>query len=173
MTLPEELATRLSGAAVVVGVGNPLCGDDAAGSLVASRLRDAPGLHVIDAEDVPEAFVGEIARLAPSAVVFVDAVDLARPAGEVALLEIADVAPYAPTTHRVPLSVVMDVVRCRTGADVFLIAIQPSRRGFGARPTREVAATVDLLAGLLSEVLRAPRPCTVVSSRTLPREGAG
>ena len=154
MTLADELAARLLGSVVLVGVGNPLRGDDAAGCLVARRLRGTPGVCVIEAEEVPESFVGDIAAAMPDAVVMVDAVDLGREPGAVALLEKEQVAAYAPTTHRLPLSLVMEVARRRTGGDVFLIAIQPSRVGFGAPPTPEVSESVERLAGMLGEILR-------------------
>ena len=131
MTLADELAARLSGNVVVVGVGNPLRGDDAAGCLVARRLHGTPGVRVIEAEEVPESFVGDIAAAVPDAVALVDAVDLGREPGAVAVLEKEQVAAYAPTTHRMPLSLVMEVAHRRTGADVFLIAVQPSRVDFG------------------------------------------
>lgn len=156
MTLREELAVRLSGTVVVLGVGNPLRGDDAAGCLLARRMRDTPDVRVIEAEEVPESFVGDIAAAAPDVVVLVDAVDLGAAPGTVAVLEPDDVAAYAPTTHRLPLSLVMDVVQRRTGADVFLIAVQPLSLEFGAPVTPQVEAGVELLAAVLSELLRAP-----------------
>ncbi len=173
MTFQEELAARLTGSVVVVGVGNPLRGDDAAGSLLARSLRESASVHVIDAGEAPESCIGEIARATPDAVMFVDAVDLSRPPGDVALLESGDVAPYLASTHRAPLSLVMDVVRSRTGADVFLIAIQPSRAGFGAGPSPAVTKTVGLLAGLLSEVLRTPRAGAGAAPPTQPTESLG
>ncbi len=156
MSLREELARRLSGRVVVVGVGNPLRGDDAAGCLVARRLRGAEGARVIEAEEVPESFVGDIAAAMPDVVALVDAVDLGAEPGAVAMLEREQVATYAPTTHRMPLSLVMEVVQRRTGADVFLIAVQPLTLAFGAKVSPEVSATVEVLAAVLSELLRAP-----------------
>jgi hydrogenase 3 maturation protease len=156
MTLADELAARLSGRVVVVGVGNPLRGDDAAGCLVARRLHGAEGARVIEAEEVPESFVGDIAAAAPDVVVLVDAVDLGALPGTVAVLETDEVAAYAPTTHRLPLSLVMDVVQRRTGAGVFLIAVQPSHLKLGAEVCAEVSVSVELLAGVLSKLLRAP-----------------
>jgi hydrogenase 3 maturation protease len=173
VTFQEELAARLTGSVVVVGVGNPLRGDDAAGSLLARSLRESDSVRVIDAGEAPESFIGEIARATPDAVAFVDAVDLSRPAGDVALLEVDDVTPYLPSTHRAPLSLVMDVVRSRTGADVFLIAVQPARAGFGAAPSAAVTRTVGLLAGLLAEVLRTPRAAAGVVPPTQPTESLG
>jgi len=156
MSLREELARRLSGRVVVVGVGNPLRGDDAAGCLVVRRLRGAEGARVIEAEEVPESFVGDIAAAMPDVVALVDAVDLGAEPGAVAMLEREQVATYAPTTHRMPLSLVMEVVQRRTGADVFLIAVQPLTLAFGAKVSPEVSATVEVLVAVLSELLRAP-----------------
>jgi hydrogenase 3 maturation protease len=156
MTLADELAARLSGRTVVVGVGNPLRGDDAAGCLVARWLHGAEGARVIEAEEVPESFVGDIAATMPDTVVLVDAVDLGAEPGAVAVLEREQVAAFAPTTHRLPLSLVMDVVQRRTGADVFLIAVQPLSLEFGAPVSPQVGAGVELLAGVLSGLLRAP-----------------
>ncbi|MCJ7440582.1 MAG: hydrogenase 3 maturation endopeptidase HyCI [Thermoanaerobaculaceae bacterium] len=156
MSLREELARRLSGRVVVVGVGNPLRGDDAAGCLVARRLQGTPGVRVVEAEEVPESFVGDIAAARPDVVALVDAVDLGAEPGAVAMLEREQVATYAPTTHRMPLSLVMEVVQRRTGADVFLIAVQPLTLAFGAKVSPEVSATVEVLAAVLSELLRAP-----------------
>lgn len=155
MTLADELAARLSGSVVVVGVGNPLRGDDAAGYLVARRLRGTPGMCVIEAEEVPEDFVGDIAAAAPDVVALVDAVDLGREPGAVAILEKEQVATYAPTTHRMPLSLVMEVAHRRTSADVFLIALQPSRADFGTAMTPEVSDTVERLAEMLAELVQA------------------
>jgi hydrogenase 3 maturation protease len=154
VTLQHELADRLSGPVVVVGIGNPLRGDDAAGCLLARRLRGAPGVSVIEAEEVPESFLGDIAAAAPGTVVLADAVDLGAEPGAVAVLERQQVAAYVPTTHRLPLSLVMDVVQRRTGANVFLIAIQPVDLAFGAALCPEVAASVDLVAALLSQLAR-------------------
>jgi hydrogenase 3 maturation protease len=168
VTLADELAARLSGNVVVVGVGNPLRGDDAAGCLVARRLHGTPGVRVIEAEEVPESFVGDIAAAVPDAVAMVDAVDLGREPGAVALLEKEQVAAYAPTTHRMPLSLVMEVAHRRTGADVFLIAVQPSRVDFGTLTTPEVSDSVERLAGMLGEILRTrvTRPVTAHDART-------
>ena len=168
MMLADELAARLSGNVVVVGVGNPLRGDDAAGCLVARRLQGTPGVCVIEAEEVPESFVGDIAAAVPDAVALVDAVDLGREPGAVAVLEKEQVAAYAPTTHRMPLSLVMEVAHRRTGADVFLIAVQPSRVDFGTLPTPEVSDSVERLAGMLGEILRTRvnRPVTAHDART-------
>jgi hydrogenase 3 maturation protease len=153
MSLRQRLAERLKGTVVVVGVGNPLRGDDAAGSLAARRLMGMARAHVIDAQEVPESYLGEVRAAAPDTVVLIDAVDLGAKPGSAALLEKEDVALYFPSTHRLPLSLVMEFVQCETGADVLLLAVQPRRVDFGAPVSDEVEASVSLLAEMLGEVL--------------------
>ena len=62
----EQLAAWIQGEVVVMGIGNPLRGDDAAGSMVARRIAAPPGVSVIDAQEVPEDYfslvVGPAAR---------------------------------------------------------------------------------------------------------------
>jgi len=159
MTLRERLAERLKGEVVVVGVGNTLRGDDAAGSLIARRLTGAARARVIDAQEVPESYLGQVTGAGPNAVVLIDAVDLGAKPGSVALLEKDDVALYFPSTHRLPLSLVMEFVQRETGADVFVLAVQPRRVDFGAPVSDEVEASVSLLAEMLDEVLSGRGVC--------------
>lgn len=169
MSLRERLAERLKGAVVVVGVGNPLRGDDAAGSLAARRLMGMTRAHAIDAEEVPESYLGEVRAAAPDTVVLIDAVDLGAEPGSVALLEKEDVALYFPSTHRLPLSLMMEFVQRETGADTFVLAVQPRGLNFGAPVSDEVEASVSLLVKMLGEVLSARR--AAVEARPSEAEG--
>jgi hydrogenase maturation protease len=154
MSLLRTLRARLAGEVVVVGVGNPWRADDGAGCRVAEHLRRrASGIRVIDAQDIPEGYLSDIARTAPDVVVFVDAVDLGANAGSVALLERAQIADYAPTTHRASLGLLMDLLQMQVGADVLLVAIQPECLDFGLPMTRAVASSSELVAEILAEAL--------------------
>ena len=116
--LQDALADRLRGRVVLVGVGNPLFGDDAAGCLVARALVGIPGLDVVEADDVPENHVIHIADGTPDVVVLVDAVDLGASPGSVAILEKEAMAQYEPSTHRVPLGLIAEIIQRSSGADV-------------------------------------------------------
>jgi len=155
--LRRALASRLAGRVVLVGVGNPLFGDDAAGCLLAERLAGAPGLDVVPAEDVPESFVPGVVDARPDVVVLADAVDLGAPPGSVAILDADAMVRYEASTHRVPLGLIAEIIRRASGADAFVLAIQPGPRRFGTGPSAEVAATVGVLADLIRDVA-ASRP---------------
>ena len=153
MNLATRLAERLSGRVVVVGIGNPLRGDDGAGARLAELLAGTTGALVINAEEVPENHLGPVVRARPDRILLIDAVDLGERPGSVALLEIDELRDYPPSTHRVPLAVFADFLGQATGAEILLLAVQPGRNGFGAGLTAEVEGSVSALATLLGALL--------------------
>jgi hydrogenase 3 maturation protease len=157
-TLAGTLADRLTGRVVLVGIGNPLLGDDAAGCLVARGVRGTPGIEVVESEDVPERDVLRIASARPDVVVLADAVELGAPPGGVAVVDPDTLAGYAPTTHRVPLSLIATLLRRATAADVFVLAIQPRHLMPGVAVSPEVARSVEALVGILRGTPDRPRP---------------
>lgn len=165
MSLRDELAELLSGAVVLVGVGNPLRGDDALGSLLAGRLAGRVGARVVDAEDVPENHIYAVIGLRPDTVVFIDAVDLGAAPGAAALLGPDDVARYPASTHRVPLSLLIDVVRRETGSRVSVLAVQPRHTELGRPPSAEVETSLDWLAGTIAELLPPGLPTGAAAER--------
>ena len=157
MNLQEELSARIQGNVVIMGIGNPCRGDDAAGSLVARQISDAPGVRAIDAQDVPEHYLSLAVKAKPDAVVLIDSVDLNSPPGSIALLEQDQVARYWPSTHRVPMSLLMNYLERESGAPIFLIAIQPRQTVFMGPVSEEVDASIACIAGMLNRVLETRR----------------
>jgi len=153
MDLKEQLAERIRGNVVVMGIGNPCRGDDAAGSMVAQLISDAPGVRVIDAQDVPENYLRQVVGENPDTVVLIYSVDLDSAPGCVALLDKEEVAGYWPSTHRMPLSLLMDYLERETQARIFLIAIQPRHTAFMQPMSGEVHASVASIAEVLKGVL--------------------
>ena len=162
MDLREQLATGMQGHVVVMGIGNPCRGDDDAGSLLAQLLsvswhghlgHDAPGVRVIDAQEVPENYFRQVVDERPDTVILIDSVDLGSAPGSVALLDKDQVAGYWPSTHRVPLTLLMDYLERETRAHIRLIAIQPRHTAFMQPMSGEVHASVVSIAEVLNEVL--------------------
>jgi hydrogenase 3 maturation protease len=157
MDLREQLATWIQGDVVVMGIGNPCRGDDGAGSLLAQLISDAPGVRVIDAQDVPENYLRQVVGEGPDTVVLIDSVDLESTPGSVALLDKDEVAGYWPSTHRMPLSLLMDYLERETHARIFLIAIQPRHTAFMQPMSGEVFSSVESITGVLNDVLDVAR----------------
>lgn len=159
--LSDALAARLVGDVVLVGVGNPMLGDDAAGCLVAQGLAGTPGLQVIQADEVPENCFCTILDARPDVVVFVDAVNLGAPPGSVAILEADALARHEPSTHRVPLGLVAEFVQRQSGADVFVLGIQPRQVTLGSDLSPEVAVATESLSELIRRSVPSSDMCCV------------
>lgn len=153
MNLQEQLAAAMRGTVVVMGIGNPCRGDDAAGSLVARKISDVPGVHVIDAQDVPENYLCQVADQRPDTVVLIDSVDLKSAPGSVAFLDKDQTAAYWPSTHRVPISLLMNYLERENHTHVRLIAIQPRQTAFLQPMSAAVSSSVEAIAGVLKEVI--------------------
>ena len=153
MNFEEQLATGLEGVVVVMGIGNPLRGDDAAGSLAARRIVGSPGVCVIDAQEVPEDYLLRAVNQHPDTIVLIDSVDLDSAPGSVAFLERDQVAEYWPSTHRMPISLLMEILGQETHARVIGIGIQPAHTELLKPLSNAVAASIAHVADMLNGAL--------------------
>ncbi len=131
------------GRVVVLGVGNVLKGDDAAGPAVAEALaREFPG-RAFDGGQAPENFAGPVRRAEPETIVIVDAADFGGEPGEVRVASAEDVGGLMMGTHAPPLSVFMSILKEETGADVYLLAVQAASMRLGDMMSPDVRTAVD------------------------------
>jgi hydrogenase 3 maturation protease len=149
----EALTAAARGRVVVVGVGNALKADDAAGPVLAESLRRRFPGRVFDAGQAPESFLGPIRRARPDTILLVDAADFGGRPGDVQLVSKDDIGGLALSTHAAPLSMFMALAAAETGATVRLIAVQAKSTALGATMCGEVRAAVAALARGLAMVL--------------------
>lgn len=114
----------------IVGIGNELLGDDAAGPRVvrelAARLPATPGLLLLNGGIAPENFSGPIRRFRPDLVLEIDAADQGQPAGTTAWIDWEEADGLSATTHTLPPSVFASYLVAELGCRVALIGIQPA-----------------------------------------------
>jgi len=170
----EEFNKALAGvkSLVVLGVGNEIMGDDAAGVLVARQLRkigmrcgdgpsglDAPKENakievvVYEAGTTPENFTGPIERIRPDLVLIIDAADMGRPVGEVAWLEPERMGSMMHGTHTMPLSFLAEYIRRTSGAGVAAIGIQAGRINMDSGPSPEVARACNRIVQVVKQAI--------------------
>lgn len=158
---PETLADlcnpSLPHRVAVIGVGNPLWGDDGAGPELLRRLRSEwevqerqPDSHgkffFIDAGDSPEDCLIRVADLSPDVILVMDAMDLHAEPGSVALLQ-SEALPEAVccSTHRLPLKTLLRLWEAG-GSKTLVLGIQPKDRVFRQGLSAEVEMSIDSLA---------------------------
>jgi hydrogenase 3 maturation protease len=133
----------------IVGIGNPLRNDDAAGMLVARKLQhqecaaDAPHLLIIQAGHAPENVTGELRGFAPELILLIDAADLRDVPGAICWVPIQSIEGMSASTHSLPLSMLARYLTLELNCMVALIGIQPKSNDFGETVSTEVAHAVD------------------------------
>lgn len=152
MSIASVLTNRLHGKIVIVGVGNIDCADDGTGVRLAESLPCTQALRPIIVGNSPEFHLLDIIREAPDVAMFVDAVDLGNPPGSAALIEKDQLSDGWGNGHQPPLSVIMKYVSQETGADIFLLAIQPEDVSSGNALSAPVAGAVRALSECITEI---------------------
>lgn len=150
-----ELSVRLAGARriAVVGIGDELSPVDRPGVLAARRIEalHLPGTRVFLAGTVPESMTGPVKSFRPDHIILLDAAEMGRPPGTVAVLDPGTVRASLFSSHALPLPVVMDYLKTETGATVILLGIQPDlTKVHDDLP----AAEDDLVAGAMKDLAR-------------------
>jgi hydrogenase 3 maturation protease len=155
----EELRERLKGAKrlLVIGVGNALGCDDAAGVELSRRLkkelRKSRRASVIEAGASPENFTSVVNRLHPSHIVIVDAAKMGLQPGSVRIVEKAKITGFSYSTHTLPLSFLIGLLEKSSGAVITVIGIEPLNVGFGEKISRPIRDSIASLAKVLQQII--------------------
>ena len=152
--LQAQLKEKLSGKVAILCVGSRSRGDDIFGPLVARRISGKVAAEVIDAENVPENYLGKIAKLKPNVVLLIDAAHFEGEPGELRLLDPQELQESSFSTHSASLKLIEEYFQAECNSKVIMLAAQPKHVSFGVPPSPEVIAAVDLLGEVLEEVLK-------------------
>jgi hydrogenase maturation protease HycI len=139
------------GLSLIITVGNPLRKDDGAGPYIASLIRPAGRLAVIDAQYNPENIIDEAARLKPVKMIIIDAADFGGSPGEARAIDRKHIPDSTLSTHSVPMSVVAGILEQDTGAEIVFLGIQPKDVSFGENISPEVRETADKIIKKINE----------------------
>jgi hydrogenase 3 maturation protease len=137
----------------IVGIGQELRGDDAAGVAVARALSRQRALGcpstvsdrflIIDAGAAPENQTGPLRRFAPDLVLLIDAAQMDEAPGAVRWLDWQDTSGLSASTHTLPPYVLASYLSSEIGCRVALIGIQPADTSIGAPLSPDVQTAVD------------------------------
>jgi hydrogenase 3 maturation protease len=159
-----SLKARLKGQAriVIMGVGNPLKGDDAAGLLCAEMLlkgvpaRERRGVKVLRAYDVPENYTGIIRKFRPTRVIIIDAALAGLKPGDIFILEKTKIAIEEISSHKIPLMVLIYYLEQTVDCKVTVLGIQAHDLSFGAPVTPVIKSSVKKVYDFLAAAIRKP-----------------
>jgi hydrogenase maturation protease HycI len=139
-----------------LGIGNDLKCDDAVGLAVVDKLSayvDDPLIAILNCRDVPENFTGYLKRVKARCIVLIDATDFGGSPGEARVFDLGDVMSSAIATHKTSLDVLGTYLRQETGANVFLVGIQPANCDVGDELSPAVANASSTVAKAIGTAL--------------------
>ena len=162
----QNLLTRQAAESrlAIVGIGNTLRSDDAAGVLVARRLmdsrliRDLEAVLVMDAGHAPENRTSTLRRFEPDIVLLIDAVDMGESPGSIRWVDMDEIEGMSASTHSLPLSMLARYLNWELKCEVTLLGVQPKSNEVGEIVSAEVLQAVNaiveaLRAGELSQII--------------------
>ena len=143
------------GKILVVGVGNILRGDDAFGPLLVQQLQSSQGLSCFDVGTSPESYSGKIIKENPDIILIVDAVHLELKAGQYEILKDSQILKTGLTTHDISPKMFLDYLKKETGADIYILGVQPQSISLGEEMSSELKNTLEEVTNLIKEALYA------------------
>ena len=149
----NELARRLRGKrTVILGIGNPLQGDDAVGPALVDNLQGRVDATLINAGEVPENYLSAIKAAQPEVVLIIAALELGAEAGCMAIMDADRLRAIENFTRNPGLAFPGGDVQDGTGAEVILVGVQPEATTFAAELSNPVHETLDNLEEMLERV---------------------
>jgi len=144
---------------IILGIGNRLGGDDAAGTYVIDmllqrqhRVKSLPidDLMAIDAGSAPESYTSVIRQHRPDLLILVDAADMGLSPGALRIITPEQINILSFSTHHMPLSIFISYVKEFCGS-ILLIGIQPKQTETGSIISEAVRQSVNTLTETILE----------------------
>jgi hydrogenase 3 maturation protease len=144
---------------IVLGIGNRLGGDDAAGTCVVDILNQSQHktrallsneIMAIDVGTAPESYTSVIRRHRPDLLILIDAADMGLTPGVLREIKPEKISILSFSTHNIPLSTFISYVEEFCG-EILLVGVQPEQTGIGNGLSKAVLRSVKKLAETILE----------------------
>lgn len=153
-SLKNRLKEILQGKVLILGIGNPLRGDDGSGSCLIRKLEGKVKPDLLDCEDVPENYLGKIKEINPETILIIDAAHLGQEPGSLALIMPKNIeTQYYSTTHHPSLKILINYLQKEIGSQIYLLVVQPKTTTFGSPISQEVNTALKKIEEILISIL--------------------
>jgi len=157
------LKSRLKNAqrVAVLGIGSVLRADDAAGMIIAKKLKalikgnsKKNRVRIFLGETAPENLTGQIKKFKPTHLIIIDAVDFHLKPGSLRIIDISTEAGASFSTHRVPVGVLRDYLYKSISCETILIGMQPGSMEFCGCLSQGIEEATQAACKEIGEALR-------------------
>ncbi len=151
-TLKDDLEKILKGKIVILGLGNPLKGDDAAGMIFVEKIEGLDKFECVKGGLFPENYTGEVISKKPDTLIIIDAININGSPGDIVLLKPEQLKDESFASHGTPISVLIKYLSNFIKDNIYIIGIQPKVVSFGNQLSVEVSESVDMLEEIFTDI---------------------
>jgi len=140
---------------VIIGVGNIIRGDDAAGVIVAENLKKKikrKDIKIINAEETPENWAGKVEKISPETLIIIDVVDFNSFPGDVKIFSIDEIEETTFTTHNFSLPFLFGNLKEKT--EILIIGIQPGKINIKEGISEKVKKGMEKAEVMIESILK-------------------
>ncbi|MFH1709854.1 MAG: hydrogenase maturation protease, partial [bacterium] len=101
----------------------------------------------------PENLSGEIRKYEPDHLIIIDAADIGKEPGDVAVFTPENCGGMSFSTHRLPIKVLAQYLEQSFKCSIMIIGIQPKDLGFGGPVSKEVEASARNVSKAVKEAV--------------------
>ena len=136
----------------ILTAGNDMRADDGAGPLIIRTLSGKTKASLFDGGELPENLAFKIIQLNPEMLFIIDAANMDKEPGHIAVINEKDISGPSFSSHRMPLSMLTGfITKELPGIKVIIIGIQPQGTELGKPMSAAVRNAVNKLSGLFTE----------------------
>jgi hydrogenase 3 maturation protease len=147
--LADDLKQNLKGKVCVIGIGNRLKGDDAAGPELIDRIAGRSHFQCLDVGVAPENYLEKIVQIKPDTILLVDAMDFGGEEGSCRLFPADQITGGGLSSHALSLRMACNYLQQRISARIFILGIQPVQINMHGSLSAAVRTAVEKLAAEL------------------------
>jgi len=153
----SKMGRIISGNTCIVGMGNYLKNDDAAGLYIVDEVMknvDSKKYSIFNVEDIIESYVFKIAELDCENIIIIDALMADSSPGEIVFGKLNEFDSLVNnfSTHKLSLTVSGKVME-EHGKEVFLLGVVAENIDLGMELSSEIRKTADILSDFIIERL--------------------
>jgi hydrogenase 3 maturation protease len=156
---------RGTGRIMILGVGNPLRGDDGVGPTLIRRLRRRCKFALLDCGEAPENYTKQILQFGPDTLILVDAADWKGRPGEIRQIGEDEIANANFFTHNLSLRLLLDYLKRQLRTSIIILAVQVKDREYLDPMSPEVKRAIGVLEDLICSL---PGPMASESPESYP-----
>jgi len=154
MMIHNQLAQIIQMKPLIIGIGNELRGDDAAGILLVQNIQKLGYPYTLVVGGNPENYLQKIMAMPGESRLWIDTINWGAVAGEVKIFQSEEIKHFAISTHNFSLAIITKFLDEFRSIPDFFLGIQPQRLDLGSELSKPVLKSIDRITKIISQQIQ-------------------